>query len=54
MRMLGFGRPFVLELIDPKRALSVQEPLLKEMEAKINESKDVFLLLIKLKIILSR
>ena len=45
MRMLGFGRPFVLELIDPKRALSVQEPLLKEMEAKINESNDVHILI---------
>jgi len=41
--MLGFGRPFVLEMIDPKRALSVQENLLKEMELKINESNDVLI-----------
>lgn len=41
VRMLGLGRPFVLELIDPKRALSVKAPLLKEMEGRINESNDV-------------
>lgn len=41
--MLGFGRPFVLELVDPKRALTVQEHLLKEMEFKINQSNDVFI-----------
>jgi hypothetical protein len=30
-------------MIDPKRALSVQENLLKEMELKINESNDVLI-----------
>ena len=39
--MLGFGRPFVLEMIDSRRALSVQNDSLKEMELKINESNDV-------------
>ena len=43
--MLGCGRPFVLELIDPKRAMTVQENHLKEMELKINESNDVRFLL---------
>lgn len=39
--MLGCGRPFVLEMIDSKKALTTQESQLKEMEQKINESKDV-------------
>lgn len=41
--MLGNGRPFVLEMVDSKKAISTKEELLKEMEVKINESKDVWL-----------
>ncbi len=39
--MLGNGRPFAIELVNPKRALSVKEEHLIEMEKRINESKDV-------------
>jgi len=36
VRMLGNGRPFVLEILDPKKSYSVSEDKLKEMEAIIN------------------
>jgi len=34
--MLGNGRPFVLEILDPKKSYSVSEEKLKEMEKIIN------------------
>lgn len=39
VRMLGNGRPFVLELVDPRRNASVQTPeTLKEVEEDIHKS----------------
>jgi len=36
VRMLGNGRPFVLEILDPKKAYSNGEEQLKEMEKTVN------------------
>jgi len=39
--MLGNGRPFVLEIFDPKRSESIGEAELKQMEKDINLNPDV-------------
>lgn len=38
--MLGEGRPFIIELYDPKKSVSsLKDPnILKEIETKINEN----------------
>lgn len=39
--MLGAGRPFVLEMVDPKKAYSVKAEHLPEITEAVNKSKDV-------------
>lgn len=41
MRMLGKGRPFVIEVISPKMHFSIGEEQLKEIAAKVNESEQI-------------